>query len=320
MTSSTSFHALSQGFLDALRVERRASAYTVRNYEAALARLEQFLTTHIDPPIDAKALCALKTRDFRAFLAWRHRDGVDPATLRLDLSALRSFFRYWDRRDVLSSAALSALKSPKRRAILPRPISAPDADALIKAASAETDQPSWVAVRDVALFTLLYGAGLRISEALSLPANVPGDVLRIDGKGGKTRDVPILPQVSDALARYKDAIAAVPIKTKEGEEPPLFIGVRGGRLSPTVAQASMRKLRQQLGLPETATPHALRHAFATELLASGADLRVIQELLGHASLASTQRYTAVDPDRLQREHHRCHPRARHRGQSTARAR
>ncbi|MEM0928488.1 MAG: tyrosine recombinase XerC [Pseudomonadota bacterium] len=312
MTSSLSFNNLTQGFLDALRVERRASPYTVRNYEAALGRFHLFLQSHVDGPLCATALCALKTRDFRAFLAWRHRDDVDPATLRLDLSALRSFYRYWDRRGVVSSASLSALKSPKRRKVLPRPISAPDADALIKAASAEGNEPGWVAARDAALFTLLYGAGLRISEAIALPADLPEDVLRIDGKGGKTRDVPILPQVASALRRYRDAIRDIPVKTEGDEKPPLFIGVRGARLSPTVAQARMRKLRQHLGLPDSATPHALRHAFATELLASGADLRVIQELLGHASLASTQRYTAVDPDRLQREHHRCHPRARRR--------
>ncbi|MEO1658475.1 MAG: tyrosine recombinase XerC [Pseudomonadota bacterium] len=317
MTLHQSFEQLAQGFLSALRVERRASAYTLRNYEAALDRFHAFLSEHIDTSINAEALRALKTRDFRAFLAWRHRDGIDPATLRLDLSALRSFYRYWDRRGVLTSAALSALKSPKRRAVLPRPVSAPDADALITAASSDDDQPTWVAARDAALFTLLYGAGLRISEALALPANLPADVLRIHGKGGKTRDVPILPEVARALQRYKQALAGVPVSTDKNGETPLFIGVRGARLSATVAQARMRKLRQQLGLPDSATPHALRHAFATELLASGADLRVIQELLGHASLASTQWYTAVDPDRLQREHHRCHPRAGRQQRSAA---
>lgn len=293
-------------------MERRASAYTIRNYTAALERFGAFLQSHTDSPRNAALLNALKTRDFRAFLAWRHRDQVDAATLRLDLSALRSFYRYWDRRDVLSSAALSSLKSPKRRSILPRPVSAPDADALI-AASAQggRDDAAWVAARDAALFTLLYGAGLRISEALTLPAKGMDDVLRIHGKGGKTRDVPLLPEVVATLRRYKDAVHRHTDFHRD-EEAPLFIGVRGKRLSATVAQARMRRLRQQLGLPDTATPHALRHAFATELLASGADLRVIQELLGHASLASTQRYTAIDPDRLQREHHRCHPRSRRR--------
>ncbi|MEO1040723.1 MAG: tyrosine-type recombinase/integrase [Pseudomonadota bacterium] len=312
MTSSFTLNDLQSGFLEALRVERRASAHTIRNYEAALQRFNAFLQSHTESVLNADGLNALKTRDFRAFLAWRHRDGVDPATLRLDLSALRSFFRYWDRRDVLSSAALSALKSPKRRAVLPRPISAPDADALIAASSHGNGDPSWVTARDAALFTLLYGAGLRISEALSLSADGPEGLLRIYGKGGKTRDVPLLPEVSAAIRRYQTARCDAGMAPNDDGDSPLFIGVRGKRLSPSVAQARMRRLRQQLGLPDSATPHALRHAFATELLASGADLRVIQELLGHASLASTQRYTAIDPDRLQREHHRCHPRSRRR--------
>ncbi|MEM9809869.1 MAG: tyrosine recombinase XerC [Pseudomonadota bacterium] len=312
MPQTMTFEALTDQFLTALRVERRASPYTIRNYEAALDRFAGFLRSHLGTLPKASGLNALKTRDFRAFLADRHREGLDPATLRLELSALRSFFRYWDRRGILQSVALSALKSPKRRAILPRPVQALGAEALIAAAGQEGDQPSWVALRDTALFTLLYGAGLRISEALGLSWSSPGPTLRITGKGQKTRDVPLLPKVCEALAAYQTALSAaephwtdVPSTTS-----PLFFGVRGNRLSPSVAQARMRNLRRALGLPESATPHALRHTFATELLASGADLRVIQELLGHASLASTQRYTAIDPDRLMKEHRRCHPRAR----------
>lgn len=309
LVSDLSFHTLSHRFLDVLRGERRASPYTVRNYEHALRQFGDFLSGHVGTDPSAAVLGELKTRDFRAYLAARHREGLDPATLRLDLSAIRSFFRYWDRQGVLSSAALSALKSPKKRTVLPRPVSAAAAQDLIAAAQESAGGTQWVATRDAALFTLLYGAGLRISEALALDWHAPGEHLRIDGKGGKTRDVPLLPAVRAALADYKSAIERDVPHCLSGENRPLFIGTRGGRLSPSVAQARMRSLRKGLGLPESATPHALRHGFATELLAGGADLRVIQELLGHASLASTQRYTAVDPDRLAAEHRRCHPRS-----------
>lgn len=297
-------------FLDTLRAERRASPYTVRNYGSALAHFSGFMTGHLGDRPTAAALNGLKTRDFRAFLASRHKEGLDAATLRLELSALRSFFRYWDRQGLLSSAALSALKSPKKRTVLPRPVSAPNAEKLLAAAAEQPGQAGWIAKRDTALFTLLYGAGLRISEALSLPWELGQGHLRIHGKGGKSRDVPLLPAVRDALKTYRKAVEEQAPGFLTVDEPPLFFGTRGGRLSATVAQARMRHLRKALGLPDSATPHALRHAFATELLAGGADLRVIQELLGHASLASTQRYVAVDPDRLAAEHRRCHPRSR----------
>ncbi|MEM1379269.1 MAG: tyrosine recombinase XerC [Pseudomonadota bacterium] len=306
----TSFHSLAEAFLAVLRSERRYSPYTLRNYEAALDHFRHFLTGHLGEPPQSSDLNALKTRDFRAFLAYRHRDGLDAATLRLELSALRSFFKHWDRQGVLSSAALVALKSPKRRTVLPRPVSNASAEALIAAAGAsDNGAPPWVARRDAALFSLLYGGGLRISEALALNWGDSAEVLRIDGKGGKSRDVPVLPVVRSALEAYRSAYLDTHPAADTETDTPLFRGVRGGRLSPRTAQARMRHLRTALGLPESATPHALRHAFATELLASGADLRVIQELLGHASLASTQRYTAVDPDRLAMEHRRCHPRS-----------
>ncbi|GGY42211.1 tyrosine recombinase XerC [Parvularcula lutaonensis] len=302
--------SLTARFLDTLRAERRASPYTVRNYGSALAHFAEFMSGHLGGMPTAKSLNSLKTRDFRAFLASRHREGLDAATLRLELSAVRSFFRYWDRQGVLSSAALSALKSPKKRAVLPRPVSAPNAEKLLQAASEQPGDASWIAKRDTALFTLLYGAGLRISEALGLGWHIGQGHLRIHGKGGKSRDVPLLPAVREAIRAYKAALAQQVPGFLAQDDPPLFFGARGGRLSATVAQARMRHLRKALGLPESATPHALRHAFATELLAGGADLRVIQELLGHASLASTQRYVAVDPDRLAAEHRRCHPRSR----------
>lgn len=303
------FHDLLSSFLDVLRAERRYSPYTLRNYEAALRGFGSFMAGHTGADVDSEALNTLKTRDFRAFLASRHRDGLDAATIRLELSAIRSFFRHWDRQGVLSSAALMALKSPKRRGVLPRPISAQSADALILAASQASGCAPWVAARDAALFALLYGAGLRISEALALPWSIPEDVLRIDGKGGKTRDVPLLPAVAASIEAYRRARLEHDPLAGDEHERPLFRGVRGGKLSPGVAQKRMRDLRKALRLPDSATPHALRHAFATELLASGADLRTIQELLGHASLASTQRYTAVDPAQLAQAHRRAHPRA-----------
>lgn len=310
--STPTLGSLTDGFLQSLRAERRASPYTVRNYEAALAHFAVFLTEHLGRQPAADDLAGLATRDFRAFLAYRHREGLDAATLRLELSALRSFFRYWDRQGVLPSAAITALRSPRKQPVLPRPVSAAGAEALLDAAGADTGEPSWVRTRDRALFTLLYGAGLRISEALGLDWRLDAGALRIKGKGSKTRDVPLLGEVRSALEAYRSALADAHPGWISGDAAPLFFGVRGKRLSPAVAQARMRRLRRQLGLADTATPHALRHAFATELLASGADLRVIQELLGHASLASTQRYTAVDPDRLAAEHRRAHPRARRR--------
>lgn len=307
-----SLHHLVRTFLDVLRSERRASPYTVRNYEHALGAFARFLQGHLGEEPTAKTLRALKTRDYRAFLASRHGEGLDPATVRLDLSALRSFYRYWDRRGVLPSAALSALKSPKKRQILPRPVDAGAAADLIGSAHSIGAGPDWARARDAALFTLLFGAGLRISEALQLDWHDVQDPLRIRGKGSKTRDVPLLPRVKTALCHYREAVASQAPHLLLTAERPLFLGVRGGRLSASVAQARMRAIRRALGLPDSATPHALRHGFATELLAGGADLRVIQELLGHASLASTQRYTAIDPDRLAREHHRCHPRSQRR--------
>ncbi len=314
------FDELKHAFLDMLRSERRASPYTLRNYDAALTRFGGFLRGHLGKDPSQADLEGLATRDFRGYLAMRHKDGLDAATLRLELSALRSFWRYWDRRGVLPAAALTALRSPKRRNVLPRPVSAPAAERLLEAAGTGGAEGDWTAMRDQALFTLLYGGGLRISEALALGwHDADGDHLRVLGKGNKSRDIPLLPQVRAALKGYREALAAAHPAWVEGEEDaPLFFGARGKRLSPGVAQARMRRHRAALGLPESATPHALRHAFATELLAGGADLRTIQELLGHASLASTQRYTAVDPERLANEHRLAHPRSKKRSASSRR--
>ena len=301
------FDRLRGEFLTRLATEKRYSPYTLRNYESALERFTAFATQHRGERPSLKDLAGWRTADFRAWLADRRRDGVSAQTVNLDLSALRGFFAYLSRETGLPTAAFSALRSPKSPKKLPRPVPMPEARVLAGEAPAEED---WISARDHALFALLYGAGLRISEALALNwRDVAGETqtLRIKGKGGKTREVPLLKVVRDRLDEYRARLDTIP-----GAATPVFVGARGGRLSPGVAQRAMRKARGALGLDDSATPHALRHAFATHLLAGGADLRVIQELLGHSSLASTQRYTDVDAGRLLSVHAEAHPRAKRR--------
>ena len=292
-----------------LRTEKRASAYTMRNYGATLERFDAFLAAYRGEAADLEALGRLEMRDFRAFLAERRREGLAPPSLKLELSALKSFYRFLRRRAGVENDAIDAMRGPRMKERLPRPVSAADAKALIERAA--STRPSlraapWEQARDAALFTLLYGAGLRISEALSLKrrdAPLP-ETLRITGKGGKTRAAPLIPAVREAVEAY---IRACPYSGEP--EGPLFYASRGKPLSPALAQRAMRRLRGALGLPDSATPHALRHAFATHLLAAGGDLRAVQELLGHASLAATQRYTKVDAQSLLRVYDKAHPRA-----------
>ncbi|WP_183816658.1 tyrosine recombinase XerC [Parvularcula dongshanensis] len=310
-----SYAALRSGFLRSLAAERRASAYTVRNYEGAIERFEAFLQDHLGEPASLRVLRTLETRDYRAFLAARRREGAAVPTVRLDLSALKTFHRYLHRHAGLPLEPLAALRSPKAPKRLPRPVGAEDALSLTRIETvARQGAALWIGARDAALFTLLYGAGLRISEALDLNAGAAdGPTLRVLGKGAKHRDVPLLEPVREALRSYERALrddeTARHFRARLSPAP-LFLGARGGRLSPAIAQRRLRELRPKLGLPESATPHALRHAFATHLLARGADLRVIQDLLGHASLSSTQRYTEVDAGRLLSVHGAAHPRAR----------
>lgn len=310
-TVSDSLATWRAAFLDALASARRASPYTVRNYAASLLRFEAFLGAHLGSAPDIAALNALATRDFRAFLADRKRDGVSAQTLKLDLSAVRAFFRFLSKRAGVETAALNAVRSPKAPVRLPRPVAAADADALIAlAGSNEAAHPPWQAARDAAFLTLLYGAGLRISEALSLTwGNAPlGETLTVLGKGGKMRSVPILPVIRERIEAYRT------LCPYGGEKAgPLFFSARGKPLSATAAQKTMRDARRALGLPDSATPHALRHAFATHLLSAGGDLRAIQDLLGHASLAATQRYTAVDAERMLETYRNAHPRAKKKG-------
>jgi integrase/recombinase XerC len=295
---------LSERFFAQLAHERRVSPYTIRNYRASLARFTGFAAAHRGRPASVKDLQAWRTADFRAFLAARRAEGISASTLNGDLSALRTFFRFLQAECDFDMAALLALRSPKMPKKLPRPVSAPAALALATA----PDEGDWTSRRDAALFGLLYGAGLRIAEALALDladVNAGGDVLRVRGKGGRMREVPLLPAVRELIDQYRSATGG-PQARREG---PLFVGRRGERLTARVAQRQMSKRRAALGLDASATPHALRHAFATHLLAEGVDLRAIQELLGHASLSSTQRYTEIDAARLQAAHAAAHPRS-----------
>jgi integrase/recombinase XerC len=285
--------------------ERRVSPHTLKAYENDLYAFFRFLAGHLGALPGTEDLRDLRPADFRAWLARRASGGLSRTSTARALSVVRGFFRWCERNDRLTNHAIRSVRSPKLPHQVPKPLRVEDALETVQRVGDLAAEP-WVGLRDVALFTLLYGCGLRISEALSLSrAEAPtGAVLRVTGKGGKQRMVPVLPAIREAVAAY---IAACPHDlTPEG---PLIRGVRGGRLNPAVAQRTMRAARGWLGLPETATPHALRHSFATHLLAAGGDLRSIQELLGHASLSSTQRYTEVADSTLLAEYRAAHPRA-----------
>ena len=281
--------------------ERRRSEHTRRAYVATAERFCAFLMEHRGGAVDAAMLRSLSAGDLRAYLAARRAGGLGNASAARELSAIRTFLRFVGG----SNASVPQMRGPRVRKGLPRPV-APD-QALDLAHEVEDNaRQGWTGARDFALLLLLYGAGLRIGEALSLTgAALPfGETLRVTGTRGKTRIVPILPAVAAAVARYVEA-CPWPI----AKETPLFLGARGGPLQPGVVRASVRSARRALGLPERTTPHALRHSFATHLLAGGADLRSLQVLLGHASLASTQVYTAVDAAHLLDIDRTAHPRA-----------
>ncbi|KGB55317.1 tyrosine recombinase XerC [Sphingopyxis sp. LC363] len=281
--------------------EKRRSEHTRRAYIATAERFCAFLSQHRGGAVDAHMLRALTPNDLRAYLAERRAGGLGNASAARELSALRSFLRFVGG----SNASVPQMRGPRVKKGLPRPVA--PAEALQLAQDVEDNaREGWVGARDFALLLLLYGAGLRIGEALSLTGAVLplGETMRVTGKRSKTRIVPILPAVAKAVSRYVEA-CPWPI----AKETPLFLGARGGPLQPGVVRASMRSARRALGLPERTTPHALRHSFATHLLAGGADLRSLQELLGHASLASTQVYTAVDAAHLLDIYRSAHPRA-----------
>jgi len=299
---------LKADWLAALAHERRASAHTLRAYGDDVSRFIAFLRGHLGGRVTETSLAKLKPADIRGFITLRRAEGLGPRGVQRALAAVRSFFRHLAREGVLDNAAARAVKSPKIPRTLPRPLSETDA-ARALAVAGEFAKPGdeWIVARNVALLSLLYGVGLRISEALSLRrGDAPlGATLAIVGKGRKERSVPVLPAVREAIDAYA---RLVPFSA--ARDAPLFLSRRGKPMGAREAQALMQNLRGQLGLPETATPHALRHSFATHLLAGGGDLRAVQELLGHASLSTTQTYTEVETSRLAEVYARAHPRAK----------
>jgi integrase/recombinase XerC len=287
--------------------ERRLAARTLEAYQRDVAALLGFLAHHLGDTITTDSLAQLHPRDLRAYLAFR-RQGAEPLADRSvsrALAAIRSFLRYLEARQGLNASKLALVRGPRLKPTLPRPVAHDAAVSLIDAAGDEPDEP-WIGARDAAVLTLLYAAGLRISEALALTgADRPlPDALIVTGKGGKQRVCPILPIARDAVEAYAQAC---PFALNRAG--PLFRGARGGALQARLVQLAMQRLRVRLGLAPTATPHALRHAFATQLLGAGADLRIIQELLGHASLSTTQRYADVDAASLLAAYAKAHPRA-----------
>jgi integrase/recombinase XerC len=309
----SSAYAALESWLGYLANERRASPRTLESYRAGVSAFLVFIERHRAETPTLQTMGDLSAADLRAYLA--HRREGDPLTgagalcprsLSQNLSAIRSFYRWLDRRLGVANPALALVRGPRVKPTAPRPVSEDSARGLIAEAGEDIDREPWETARDAAVLTLLYGCGLRISEALSLKcsdAPLP-DTLRITGKGNKTRIVPVLPAVVRGVDAY---LAELPFGLSPDE--PLFRAKRGGPLGPRHVQATMARLRGRLGLPESATPHALRHSFATHLLGAGADLRSIQELLGHASLSTTQKYTEVDAASLLSIYAKAHPRA-----------
>jgi integrase/recombinase XerC len=296
-------------WLHHLSGERRLSSKTVEAYARDVSQFLRFLSHQRGTRMTIEALAALKPHEIRAFMAARRADGIGSRSLTRMLAGVRSFTRFLERSGKCRAGALSAMRGPKLARTLPRPLAVASAKRLIDAGTrAGEERAPWISARDAAVFALLYGCGLRISEALSLQRHQIADdtdTIRVMGKGARTRMVPLLPQVAKLISEY---LRMSPYQL--GAEAPLFVGARGDRLSPRIVQLAMARLRGALGLPDSATPHALRHSFATHLLARGGDLRAVQELLGHASLSSTQIYTGVDAERLLAAYRDAHPRAR----------
>ena len=299
-----SAEVLKRQWLASLAHERRVSPHTLIAYQDDLARFLAVLSGHFGDDIDERRLAKVEAADIRAFIAVRRKQGLSVRSVRRALSAVRNFFRWLEQEEILANPAARAVRTPKLARTLPRPLSESDAARTLE--EARENDVAWIAARDAALLTLLYGTGLRISEALSLKrADVPlGEWLGITGKRNKERNVPVLPVVRDAIADYERQI---PFSASGGA--PLFLSRRGKPMSAREAQALMQRLRGALGLSERATPHALRHSFATHLLGNGGDLRAVQELLGHASLSTTQGYTEIDSKKLMDVYRKAHPRA-----------
>jgi integrase/recombinase XerC len=297
-------------WLSYLGGERRYADNTLEAYERDTRQFLSFLAGSWEHAVTLAGLNSLTPLDFRNFMASRRDDGTGSRSLSRTLSALRSFFRYLERTGTLQNRAVLAVALPKLAPRLPKPLTEVKAKDVVDEAALDGEQSEhpWTGPRNQAVLLLLYGSGLRISEALGLNRKdaplPPRDVLRITGKGGKERLAPVLPIAQAAISDYIEKCPH-PLESHG----PLFLGVKGGRLNPRIVQLLIARMRVNLGLPHTATPHALRHSFATHLLSRGADLRVIQELLGHASLSTTQTYTAVDRERLFQAYSKAHPRA-----------
>lgn len=287
---------------------RRLSPHTRGAYGRDLTQFAAFLTDHLGQPPSLADLNGLAAADLRSFLAHRRREGAESRSIARQLSALRGLFRFLAREGLGDNPVITALRSPKLPHAIPKPVAREAALRLTEASElAQSEAPAWIAARDAAVMSLLYGCGLRISEALGLKradAPVAKDLLRITGKGNKERVVPVLEVTQQAIRAY---LSACPFALPT--DGPLFVGAKGGPLSPRIIQLLLQKMRGALNLPETATPHALRHSFATHLLSAGADLRSIQELLGHASLSTTQIYTETDRAHILSQYDKAHPRA-----------
>ncbi|MDA9490450.1 tyrosine recombinase XerC [Bradyrhizobium sp. CCBAU 11361] len=296
-------------WLSHLGAERRLSPKTLEAYGRDLRQCLDFLSNHWGERVTLKRFAALEATDVRAFMAMRRADDIAGRSLMRALAGLRSFGRFLEREGKGKVGALSAIRAPKVAKSLPKPLPMASAKRLADADErAGEERETWILARDAAVMALLYGSGLRISEALGLkrrevPKPGEGDVLIVTGKGNKTRMVPVLQNV---LALVQEYVAMCPYPLPA--EGPIFVGARGGPLSPRIIQLAMERLRGALGLPDSATPHALRHSFATHLLSRGGDLRAIQELLGHSSLSTTQVYTGIDSERLLEVYASAHPR------------
>lgn len=291
------------GWLRDLGSVRRLAPKTLEAYGRDLGQFMSFLAGHVGGTVTLASLKELRGADIRAFMAQRRSDSLGSRSLARVLSSLKSFFGFLEREGILASDALNVIRTPRIARSLPKALTVIEARQTIAETGTMEDEP-WIGARDMAVISLCYGAGLRISEALALTrTDLETDTLRVTGKGGKVRMVPLIGPVRSAIDTY---LSLSPFNPAAGE--PLFRGVRGGVLSPRIIQLRMEQLRSALGLPPSATPHALRHSFATHLLGKGGDLRAIQELLGHASLSTTQIYTQVDTERLLESYNKAHPR------------
>ncbi len=302
---SPAARAALEAWLDGQRALRGASENTIDAYGRDVSGFLAFITEHKGEAQGIAPLMKLSVSDMRAWMAFTRGQGIGARSMARKLSAVKSFLRWLSEREGAEISAVLAARAPRFQNKLPRPLAEDAARRMIDTIELQSPEP-WVATRDMAVLTLLYGCGLRISEALGLNGRdspLP-DVLRIVGKGGKERVIPVIPAARDAVGRYLDLC---PWPNEPGA--PLFRGVRGGRLTPRAVQKTMAQARMQLGLPASATPHAMRHSFATHLLSAGGDLRAIQELLGHASLSTTQSYTSVDEARLMEVYDKAHPKA-----------